>query len=173
MHEVEVKILNVDRNQLEAKLRSLGAEKEFDGEIHALFFDFPDQSIASSQGMLRLRKIGDRTQLTFKNAISSDETKIRDEHEVDVSNFDTARSILQSMGLSVWLEMRKHRTTYSLADAHFEFDKHHDQYAFVPEFLEIEATESDTVYKYAQMLGFEKDDCKPWTILDIVENLYP
>lgn len=173
MQEVEVKILNIDRKQVEEKLRSLGAEKEFDGEIHALFFDFPDKSITDSQGMLRLRKAGDRTQLTFKGVISSTETKIRDEREVEVSDFDTAKEILESMGLSVWLEMKKHRTTYSLPDAHFELDKHHDQYEFVPEFLEIEAAGPDTVYKYAQLLGFEEEDLKPWTILDIVRNLYP
>ncbi|MFP4641697.1 MAG: class IV adenylate cyclase, partial [Dehalococcoidia bacterium] len=170
---VEVKILNIDRNEVEEKLRSLGAEKEFDGEVHALFFDFPDKLITDDSGMLRLRKVGERTQLTFKRAVSSDETKIRDEREVEISDFDTARDILQSMGLSVWLEMRKHRTTYSLLGVHFEFDKHHDQYEFIPEFLEIEAVDPDTVYKYAQTLGFKKDDCKPWTILDIVRNLYP
>lgn len=173
MQEVEVKILNIDRKRIEQKLRFLGAEKYFEGEIHALFFDFPTQSITNSQGMLRLRRIGERTELTFKDAISSAETKVRNEREIEVSDFDTTKKILESLGLSVWLEMKKHRTTYSLPDARFELDKHHDQYEFVPEFLEIEASDPDTVYKYAQLLGFEEKDLKPWTILDIVKNLYP
>ena len=81
--------------------------------------------------------------------------------------------ILESLGLKEWLTLNKHRTTYVLDNVRFEFDKYHGQYEFVPEFLEIEAKDVETIYKYVKILGFKKEDCKPWTILDIVKNLYP
>ncbi len=67
--------------------------------------------------------------------------------------------------------MKKTRTSYELGDVHFEFDKHIDQYSHVPEFLEIEAKDEKTLYNHVEMLGFTKEDCKPWTILHIVENM--
>jgi hypothetical protein len=38
MREIEVKILNVDRNVIVNEISKLGAEKIFDGEIKTLFF---------------------------------------------------------------------------------------------------------------------------------------
>jgi hypothetical protein len=45
MEEIEVKILEVNRKELEKKLIKLGAKKTFEGEISATFFDFKDRSI--------------------------------------------------------------------------------------------------------------------------------
>lgn len=172
MEEKEVKILDVDRNKLSEKLMSLGAKKISDGEINASFFDYPDKSIRNNEKTVRLRKVGDKVFLTFKSPIPHDSVKIKKEYEIEVSDFDKSKKILESLGLSEWLTMRKHRITYLIDNIRFEFDKHHDQYEFVPEFLEIEAEDIDTIYKYAELLGYKKEDCKPWTVLDIVENLY-
>ncbi len=172
MDEIEVKILNIDRKKVEEKLISLGAKKIFDGKIQASFFDFPNKSIRNNKQTLRLRRVGDKTFLTFKNPIPHNDVKIREEFEVEVSDFNKTKNILESLGLSEWLTMKKHRTTYILDNVRFEFDKHIDQYSFVPEFLEIEAKDIKTLYKYVELLGFKKEDCKPWTILDIVKNIY-
>ncbi|MBN2458045.1 CYTH domain-containing protein [Candidatus Woesearchaeota archaeon] len=179
MKEIEVKILDINRKEVVEKLISLGAKKIFDGEIYALFFDFPDKTgkkntdnpERNSKKTIRLRKMGDKVFLTIKEPIEHDAVKIREEHEVEVSDFEKTRKILESLGLSEWLTMKKHRTSYLVEDVHFELDKHHDQYEYVPEFLEIEARDIDTLYRYVELLGFKREDCKPWTILDIADNL--
>lgn len=172
MKEIEVKILDIDRKKVEAKLISLGAKKTFDGEIYASFFDFLDKSIRNNKKTLRLRRVGDKIFLTFKTPIAHDSVKIRKEYEIEVSDFDKTKKILKSLGLSEWLTVKKHRISYTFDNIRFEFDKYYDQYEFVPEFLEIEAKDIKTIYKYVELLDFKKEDCKPWTLLDIVNNIY-
>jgi adenylate cyclase class 2 len=162
MQEAEIKILGIDRGKVEAKLLSLGAKKAFDDEIHALYYDDNAGSVGNRKGTLRLRREGKKAVLTYKSHIGDRGAKVREEMEVSVSNFDTARSILESLGFSAWLEMRKHRTSYTLGGAHFEFDKYRGEYGYIPEFLEIEGPDVKTVNDFAKLLGFSKKDCKPW-----------
>jgi len=172
MEEIEVKILNINRKEIEEKLGLMGAKKVFDGEVHASFFDFQDRSIRNNKKTMRLRKVGDKAFLTFKVPVHHKDVHIREEFETEVASFNETKKILEEIGLSKWLDMKKHRVSYVIDDVRFEFDKHLDQYDFVPEFLEIEAKNIETIYKYVELLGFKKEDCKPWTILDIVKNLY-
>jgi len=169
MEEIEIKILDVDRRKIEKKLRSMGAKKKFVGEIHALFYDFPDDSVRKAKGTMRLRKVGDVAYLTYKRFIENTRAKIRREYEVEVSDFEEMQDILKSLGFVERLKTRKIRTTYELDGAHFELDKHTDQYSYVPDFLEIEAKDLETLYKYVKLLGYTKKDCRPWTILEIAE----
>jgi predicted adenylyl cyclase CyaB len=173
VHEIETTILNIDRKVVEKKILSLGARKIFDGDVEALFFDYPDGRLRNQKVTIRLRKIGEKAFLTAKRPgeLMSHTIKSRDEHEAEVSDFGTVKKILESTGLSVWLALRKHRTSYAIGKVHFEFDKHHDRYSFVPEYLEIEAPDEATLHKYAILLGFRKEDCTPWTILDIAKNM--
>lgn len=169
MYETEIKILGIDRKNIEEKLLSLGAEKTFDGEIHALFYDTPDRLIGQGRGTFRLRREGPISVLTFKSHVDDGAAKVRDETEVTVSDFDAMRSILKSIGFYPWLEMKKHRTTYALPGVHFELDKYTDKFGFIPEFLEIEGRDIGTVYKSAAALGFSKEDCRPWDALQVAE----
>lgn len=162
MRETEIKILGIDRAKIEAKLVSLGAKKVFDDEIHALYYDDPSGSVRKKKGALRLRKEGNESVLTYKGHVGDRGAKVRDEKEVSVSDFDTARSILESLGFSVWLEMKKHRTSYALRGAHFEFDKYGGEHGYIPEFLEIEGPDVKTVHSFARLLGFTGKDCRPW-----------
>jgi adenylate cyclase class 2 len=169
MHETEIKILGIDRKKLEKKLLSLGAEKTFDGEIHAFYYDTPDRSVRARRGTFRLRREGTLSVLTFKAHVDDSEAKVREETEVTVSDFNAMRSILKSVGFFPWMEMKKHRTTYSLPGVHFELDKYTDEFGFIPEFLEIEARDIGAIYKNAAALGFSKEDCRPWDALQVAE----
>ena len=169
MREIEIKVLGIERKQIEEKLISFGAEKVFDDTIHALYYDTADRRLRHNRLTLRLRREGKRSVLALKADIEDDSAKVREEKEVEVSDFDTMREILGSLGLSVWLEMEKHRTSYKLTDLHFELDKYSGAYAYIPEFLEIEGTDMETIHKYAGMLGFTIEDCLPWDALQVAE----
>lgn len=170
MREVEVKIPEAKHEELKDKLLSLGAEKVFEGELHYLLFDTEDDAIRSSDGFLRLRKEGERVKLTFKEKITKDRTKTMDETEFEVSSFGKARKFLKNLGFKVFREVKKHRISYSLDGVHFEFDKCQGKYKEIPEFMEIEAKDPDTVYKYARKLGFEEQDCRSWSLRDLEKH---
>jgi predicted adenylyl cyclase CyaB len=169
MREVEIKVLDIDRADTEKKLLALGAKKTFDGEIRAIYYDSPGRAIGETGETFRLRKEGATAVLTHKRTVDDPEAKVREEREVIVSDFDAMRGILESAGFSAWLEMRKIRTSYELGGLHFEFDRYLDAFDYIPEFLEIEGTAVDEVYRCAEMLGFRKEDCRPWDAVQVAE----
>ncbi|MBU0666584.1 MAG: class IV adenylate cyclase [Nanoarchaeota archaeon] len=167
MKEIEVKILEINREELEEKLVSMGAKKVFDNEIYGLFFRIEG---IENKDTLRLRKEGEETFLTLKKYIPNTTVKTRDEYEVKVSDFETARTILDLLGAKEYATIRKHRTSYELSDAHIEFDKYLDEYEFVPEFLEIEAKNEKTVFHIAKKLGFQPEECLPINTKEVIKT---
>ncbi|MDH4230533.1 MAG: class IV adenylate cyclase [Nitrospirota bacterium] len=167
MKEIEIKILGINRTSVEEKLISLGARKVFDDEIHALYYDYRDKALRNSGCTLRLRREGSKSVLSLKKDVENREAKVREEHEIEVSDFGEMTYLLETIGLNPWLEMKKRRTSYELKGVHFEIDVYHDAYNFIPQFLEIEGHDIETIYACAELLGFSKSDCKPWDILQV------
>ena len=172
MREVEVKILGIDRETVENKLKLLKSAKTFEGSLESVFYDFPDNAIATAKNLLRLRRIGDRAVLTFKRFVGNDPAKVRDEYEVSVSGFETMRLILESLGLNAVLRMKKHRTSYKLKNGvRVDLDRYAGDFSHIPDLLEIEGENVAAVHSQAKMLGFQPEDCRPWTTYDLV-NYY-
>ena len=167
MEEIEIKILGINRSDTEKRLISLGAKKVFDDIMHAFYFDFPDNAIRQSGSVLRLRQEGEKAVLSLKKEIESREAKVREEHEIEVSSLSGMKYLLEALGLHTWIEMKKHRTSYEFRGVHFEIDAYRDAYHYIPEFLEIEGRDIETIYAYAELLGFTRNDCKPWDILQV------
>ncbi len=170
MLEAEVKILGINGKEVGRQLASLGASLVFDGPIHAIYYDSPDQKVRKQKGTFRLRKEGDRAVLTYKGHVEDRDAKVRQETEVTVSDFEGMRSILEALGFTPWLEMEKHRTSYDLSGVRFELDKYRGVYAYIPEFLEIEGPDVPSVHKSAALLGFRKEDCLPWDAVQLARH---
>jgi adenylate cyclase class 2 len=170
MREIEVKILDIDKEAVEKKLALLGAKKAFEGVIEAYYLDFHDLRLRKSGKALRLRKENNKAVLTLKQKIHNKNFKIRNEYEIEVSDFTKTQRILQLLGLRIFSGLKKKRTSYSLGEIHLEIDKYLGRYSFVPEFLEIESEDERLIYKYAEMLGFKPKDCRPWTMIDTINH---
>lgn len=169
MQEIEVKILDIDRAKIESKLVQLGAVKSFDGEMHAIFYDFSDKAIKSAGNVLRLRKEGERVLLTFKEHVTQEGVKIMEEHESAVENMTEIQEILNSLGLHKTKETRKIRTQYDLGDTHVVIDNYLDRLEAIPVFLEIEAPTVTRLYEVVEQLGYTKESCKGWNTFDLVQ----
>ena len=170
MEEIEVKILEVDGAAIEKTLEMLGAKKVFDGEVETLLFDFQDGTIIKQKNVLRLRRMQDKTELTFKKVHVTETVKTAEEYSVEVSNLETTKKILENLGLSIIDRTKKHRVSYTLDDARFDFDCYLGTYDYIPEFLEIEAKNTDLIHKYAKLLGFKAKDCLPWSTPDLIKH---
>jgi len=166
-NEIEVKVLEINRADVEARLNTLGAKKFFDGTIHALYYDLPGQHLKRSGLTLRIRMEGPRAVLTLKKDVPNAAAKEREELQTEISDFTVMRQILETMGFSAWLVMKKHRTSYLLRDAHVEIDRYEDDFSYIPEFLEIEGGDTLAVYRVAEALGFGTQDCKPWDAVEL------
>lgn len=165
MKEIEVKILEINIEEVEKKLKEMGAEKVFFGEVVSVYFDFPDKSLEKEGKILRLRQKEDKVILTYKELISQDEAKIMDEHELEVGDFGGVKRIFEGIGLFPLYQFNKHRTTYKLNNTNFEIDK----YPGIPAFLEIEAPDLDTIYAIVSDLGFSKEKVNSYSVKEVLE----
>jgi len=169
MHEVEIKILDVDREKVIDKLLKLGAKKIFDDIIYAVKYDTPDKKLEKDNKMLRLRMEGKKAVLTFKKNISKGKAKTAEEFETEVPDLEEMSKILEGIGFAKLATFKKRRISYKIKDIRFEFEKYFDDYEKIPEFLEIEAEDVETLFKYVKLLGFKESDAHAWTIIDVMK----
>jgi len=171
MTEIEVKILDINPEDIRKKLLDAGAKRTFHGELIAKVFDFPDLRMKNADGHLRLRKIGDKTELTYKEAVKSEKFKKRIETEVIVSDFDTAEKILRKIGLRETRSYRKTRESYQLGNISFDIDIYPEETG-IPPLVEIESTE-EGIKEGVKLLGFQTKDTTTvsgWKLLDIYKD---
>ncbi|MBN2880695.1 CYTH domain-containing protein [Candidatus Woesearchaeota archaeon] len=156
MNEVEVKILDVDVESISQKIVSLGGAKEFDDHMHAVFYrkDGINKTI-------RLRREGSRSIFCVKEKNDSSDLMIRDEFEVEVSDFGIMNDIILRLGFIKKVEVNKHRIEYKLENCHVAIDIYDD--GKIPPFIEVESDNAEDVYSVVSLLGYSKEDCKPWT----------
>jgi adenylate cyclase class 2 len=165
LKEIEVKILEIDVEEIEKKLKEMGAEKVFEGEVISIYFDFSDKGLEKKGRILRLRQKENKVILTYKKLISQDEAKIMDEYELEVGDFSSMKKIFEGIGLSPLYEFKKKRITYKLNQIHFEIDKYPD----IPAFLEVEAPDLSTIDEMVSELGFSKEKVNSYSIKDVLE----
>lgn len=137
---------------------------EFGGEYAGRVFEenviYSSDALRSSGGVIRLRRVGDRTILTFKRRVKNDsDVKEQIEHETGVVDADSMRAILAELGIEPVLLYEKHRDTWMFRSVEVVLDE-------LPFglFMEIEGT--ITGIKEAELLlGIEE--------LEAVHETYP
>jgi len=162
MREVEVKILEVNKEELLKKLESLGAKKIFDGRVEAIYFETRDE-----KQTLRLRKNGGENELVLKTLNDDSEVKDAEELHVTTNSFQYTKKILEKLGFKPKkTRINKHRESYKLNSVRFEIDTIDG----LPTFLEIEASNKEEVLAWVEKLGFSKNDAKPWTGKQVLKH---
>ena len=165
MKEIEIKFLEVNQKMLVARLKKLGAKKEYDGKLDAYFFDYTGNTLKQNNLLLRLRKKSSGCELTLKKKYTSKKAKICDEYEVLVSDENTTLKILELLGLQITNHLTKSRVSYMLDGVHFEFDT----YPNVPTYLEIETHKVKELPKIVKLLGLDISDAKVWSGNDVLK----
>jgi len=170
MQEIEVKILEINREKIEQTLKGLGAKKVFDGDIQTFFFDFKDGRIDKAKDVLRLKTEQDKSEVTYKKVHETQTAKKAQEFTVEVSNLEMMKKILENLGLTITESMQKHRVSYTLVHTRFDMDRYFGSYDYIPEFMEIEAENIGLIHKYAELLGFKAKDCLPWSTNELIQH---
>ncbi|MEM7111154.1 MAG: class IV adenylate cyclase [Chloroflexota bacterium] len=139
--EVEVKFLVQDLAGVRERLLTAGAvlkkARVFERNVR---YDTEDEALLGRWELLRLRQ-DTAVKLTFKGpppqAIQS-EAKVREELEVEVSDFDTAAAIVQRLGFVPKQIYEKYRETFQLGAVEVVLDE-------MPygDFVELEGPEAD------------------------------
>lgn len=155
MKETEAKILDIDKEAMIAKLESMDAKKTYEGAMTNHVYHkkgFP--------GLFRIREQEDKilTTLKTKTEDSTEKIKVLDEREKEVASKEEGEEQAKVLGFEHDKTVTKHRTEYQIGEVFFAIDEHED----IPVFLEIEAPTEEYVIAWAEKLGFEEKDLRPW-----------
>ncbi|NDK10280.1 CYTH domain-containing protein [Candidatus Gracilibacteria bacterium] len=159
MLEKEIKILEINKEEIVSKLEAMGAKKSFEGFIHDIYYDFPDDApknkMDANGRMFRLRQKGEEHIYTIKNKRKEIKKKegvvAKDEHETQISNIESFAKVLEKYGMEKTREKKKHRVSYTLENMEFDFD----MYEGIPELLEIEGPDGVTIQGWVEKLDLQ------------------
>lgn len=112
--ETEVKIPIADLADIRKKLRRAGfraaARRAFEDNV---LFDMPGRPLRAIRAVLRIRHYGQRWVLTYKGTPEADSRyKSRVEYESEITDPESIRLILRSLGLGPVFRYQKYRTHF-------------------------------------------------------------
>ena len=169
MDEIELKFLDINVEEIKKKLERLGAELKYDATIESnTFLKDGFSRRDSSKNYLRLRKINGKSELTFKGPAKVSSMAIRDELEIEVSDFDSCIKILDKLGFKKGELLKKHRAHYELGNIHFELDTLDN----IPTFLEIETRTKEEMENICLKLGLDIKSGKKGMIIEILPDKF-
>ena len=151
MHtEYEVRVLEINRNEVIKKLESLNAIFQWDAIQKRYVYDFIPKV---DNKWIRLRTNGIKSTLTIKNLVSSkiDGTQ---ELEIEVDNFERCNLILKELGYVPRGYQENRRRQYLLNGVEIDIDS----WPLIPDYLEIEGSSEEAVFNALEVLGFSKDN---------------
>ena len=151
--EIEQNFYNFDIADIRSKLTKLGAKKKV-----YLFKVYESYSKEKKQS-IRLRDEGHRITFTIKKLKnkSKPNNKYDREYEINISDFDMAKQMLEILGVDFDLYYEKIREAYYYKNSEIAID-------YVPgviTFLQIESKTEPELFSVATKLGLNLEEGKP------------
>ncbi len=165
MHtEFEVRVLDINKEELIKKLEKLGAIKIADFEYKRRVFNF---NPPTDNKWIRLRTDGSKTTLTIKKleSLEIDGTK---EMEIEVSDFDETNNILEELGYKAHTYQQNRRTRYVLNDVELDIDT----WPYIPTYLEIEGKNEKAVEDMINLLEVDKSKVTSIDVQGVFKEFY-
>lgn len=175
MHrEIEVKVLNIDVDEIQKILIEKGAEK-ISSEYQTNYTYTPKDGELKN-GYLRIReRIVDGkkepTEITFKeSAPSKKDVRVNNEYTTEISSATNMGKILEELGLVEQYKGEKERISYSYKGQRFDIDIW-DRSVYPEPYMEIEFTNVDLMDEIIEDLGLDKENVTTDSINDLIEKL--
>ena len=173
LKELEVKVLNVNLDEMESKLRFLGAtliEKEL--QVNTLI-DSKENFIQNGlDSYLRIREARSilnnniKLTLTMKKNINREGIRENIEINTDISDKNAMLEVLKSLGYYVIQEGFKERTSYVLNNIRFDLDKWDDS-TYPEPYMEIEVNYEDELEGIIEQLDIPKENISTKSIVEL------
>lgn len=177
VRELEVKILNIDLEEIEEKIKALGGRliaKEI--QVNTLI-DTRDKNMENNlDSYLRIRetksllKNSIKYTLTMKKNIEREGIRENIESNVNISNKESMIHILNALGYFVHQEGYKERTSYILNGARLDLDKW-DKDTYPYPYMEIEVQDEDELKDIIKKLSIPKENISIKSILELRKEL--
>ena len=120
--EIEIKCYCDDDFRVKSILNGAGAGFIENRRESDIYFNHPSRNFGETDEALRLRTVNNKCRITYKGPKVSKTTKARIEHETEVSDFNTIRNILLSLGFVESGVIEKERDVFSFCGAEVSVD---------------------------------------------------
>ncbi|MDP2933484.1 MAG: class IV adenylate cyclase [bacterium] len=148
--EIETRYLDIDKEELVKKLVLLGAVDKGEEKLEEIIFHAADRSWVGKSKFVRLRKIKDKVQLTYKtNPKQAVDSAL--EVELEESDMDKCSEFLQQVGLKAMRQAEKYRHTFKFGDVAIDIDT----WPKIPVYAEIEGPTVESLKNACYQLGFD------------------
>jgi len=161
--EIEAKFLNININDIEQKLKKIGAQKVGEYFQKWTTFDYSDWRLDKDCAWIRLRDEGDgNTTLSYKKRLgtvdregSSNDLGMQ-EIEIKVNDFSKTSDFFEVIGFVIKHYAEKKRIRWVKEDIEFDIDT----YPGLETYIEIETTSWEKIENSAKLLGLNYEDKK-------------
>jgi adenylate cyclase, class 2 len=167
--EVEVRFLEIQKDELVARLKSIGAQDL--GEVmleEVIFYDKDMRWRDQEHKLVRLRKSGDRVMLTYKHHHSKETADGTEEIEFLVGNMQPAEDFLTKIGLVAFRHQQKLRHSFKLGEVVFDIDT----WPRIPTYVEIEAADEAALKQASVQAGLDWKNVVYEDARSVIENKY-
>lgn len=151
--EIEAKFLDIDHDEIRAKLAAAGAELEAPLRLmRRQLFDYSDGRLHKANGgRLRVRDEGGKVTLTYK---SGSDKEYSEEYETTVGSYEATVEILQAVGLQAFTSQQTKRETWQLDGVEIVLDI----WPWLNPYIEIEGPTEASIRAVAQKLALNWGD---------------
>ena len=165
--EIECRFLEIDKGVLVKKLLELGAHDE--GEImleETIIYD-PEGNWRNENRFVRLRKVGDKTKLTYKE---HREHTVDGTYEIEfgIEDYKKAELLFEKIGLKSFRHQQKKRHTLQLNGVTFDIDT----WPRIPTYVELEGKSEQALKDAAKAVGLDWKDVIFNNASWVIENKY-
>jgi adenylate cyclase, class 2 len=147
--EIEVRILDINVEEIKKKLVEIGAEKIAEKNQRRNIYSVVSGKV---NPWIRLRDEGDKVTLTYKH-ILNDEIDGTQESEIIVDDFEKTNLMLNKLGFFRKLYQENKRISYKLGNVEIEIDT----WPRIPTYIEVEGKSKEEIEKVVKLLGFSME----------------
>ncbi|MEM1722215.1 MAG: class IV adenylate cyclase [Candidatus Jordarchaeales archaeon] len=153
MIEVEIKY-RVPKDSVEqilSRVTSMGGVFVGEEIQEDIYFQHPSRNFALTDEALRVRRVGNKTEITYKGPRIDPKSKTREEVKVEVDNFSKTILLFEKLGFLRVAKIVKNRKTYALNEILLHLDDV-DGIGFFVEIETIVESESEVETKRNELL---------------------
>ena len=162
--EYEIRILEIDKEEMIKKLENLGAKKVGEYEQKRYVYDLRP---VEKGKWIRLRTNGINTTLTYKDIVSNtiDGTK---EIEIEVDDFEKTNEFLEKIGFKNRGYQENKRIQYILNNVEIDIDS----WPMIEDYMEIEGMKEQDVLNMIKTLNIDESKVTTLNCDDIYKKIY-
>lgn len=163
--EIEIRILNIDKEKFIKNIIELGAKKDSESLQKRYVYDF---NPVVPNKWIRLRTNDKKTTLTIKEILDKNAIDGTNELEIVVSDFEKTNLILNQLGYNHRNYQENYREIYNLNGVEISIDT----WPLIPTYVELEAKKEENIKSLLELIDYEKENLTTLDVTSIYNNIY-